>query len=235
MVVRRVGRQLARALRDVLMPAACAACGELAAELCPTCQRNLVTRPAAGCGRCGEPTTPAGACTAGHAALRHVRQLIAPYRYAGTAGVLVRRLKLDSDAAAGQLLARAMADACRELSWSGRPVVASVPLHRARRRRRGFDQAEWLARAVAARLGLKVASGVLERRRATRPQGDALVLSRAANVRGAFRVRAPELVFRRPVLLVDDVFTSGATARACARLLRKAGARSVALLVACRS
>ena len=147
----------------------------------------------------------------------------------------MRRLKLDGNAAAGRLLARAMADSWRLCEVQGRPVVVSVPLHRARRRRRGFDQALWLARAVAARLGLRVAPGVLVRRRATRPQGDARVLSRTENVRGAFAVRAPEVVRARSVVLVDDVFTTGSTARACARLLRQAGARSVVLLVACRS
>ncbi len=65
--------------------------------------------------------------------------------------------------------------------------------------------------------------------------GDARVLSRAANVRGAFAVRRPGRVEGRDVLLVDDVFTTGATARSCAALLRSAGARSVSLLVACRS
>ena len=115
------------------------------------------------------------------------------------------------------------------------PVLAPVPLHRARLRQRGFDQAAWLARRVAARLRLRVAVGALARVRATRPQGDPLVTSRAGNVRGAFAVRRAGAVDGRDVLLVDDVFTTGATARACARLLRAAGAQSVSLLTACRS
>ena len=111
----------------------------------------------------------------------------------------------------------------------------SVPLHRARRRRRGFDQAAWLALGIAKRLGLRAATGVLVRTRAPRPQGDAMVLSRTDNVRGAFAVREPEAIRGRSVLLIDDVFTTGATARTCAKLLKDAGARSVALLVACES
>ncbi len=233
-VMRRLWRQLTRTLLDAVMPPACAACGEPAVTLCDPCRRNLALRPA-GCLRCGEPTTPAGVCTASHAALTHVRQLMAPFRFVGTAGRLVRRFKLDGNAAAGQLLARAMADCCRHQGPDGRALLVAVPLHRARRRRRGFDQALWLARAVATRLGLRVASGVLVRCRATRPQGDALVLSRAENVRGAFVVRLPEAVAGRVVVLLDDVFTTGATARTCAKLLRQAGAREVVVLVACRS
>jgi predicted amidophosphoribosyltransferase len=62
-----------------------------------------------------------------------------------------------------------------------------------------------------------------------------MVLSRTDNVRGAFAVREPEAIRGRSVLLIDDVFTTGATARTCAKLLKDAGARSVALLVACES
>lgn len=221
------------------MPAACAACASQDLEqpdraLCEACHRNLAVR-SAGCHRCGEPLTPDGRCTASHEPLRHISRLSAPYRFAGTGGRLVRRFKLDGNASAGCYLARAMADCLRSQAGLGRPVVVSVPLHKHRRRRRGFDQAEWLARRIAARLGLRRGDGVLVRCRATRPQGDVRVLSRVQNVRGAFRVRAPEAIRGRPVVLVDDVFTTGATARTCARLLRDAGAVSVRILVACRS
>jgi ComF family protein len=181
--------------------------------------------------------TPEGRCNAGHRPLRHVRQLVAALRFAGSGGALVRRFKLDASARAGVLLAREMADAWRVVGGAPRPLLVSVPLHRARRRRRGFDQAAWLASRLGDRLGLRVAVGALARVRATRPQGDARVLSRAANVRGAFSVcrRRVRGLRGRDVLLVDDVWTTGATARACAAQLRAAGAASVSLLVACRS
>jgi ComF family protein len=233
--MRRTWRQLSSALLDVVLPSACSSCGVAAEVLCDTCRRNLVDRISNGCRRCGGATTALGRCVSEHRHLRHVSQLIAPYRFVGTAGRLVRRFKLDGDASAGRWLARAMADAYRECGAVGRPLVLSVPLHRVRRRRRGFDQAAWLAGGIAKRLGLREALGALVRKRATRPQGDALVLSRTENVRGAFGVRAPEAILDRPVLLVDDVFTTGATARTCAKLLRDAGARTVSLLVACES
>jgi ComF family protein len=150
---------------------------------------------------------------------------------------LVRRFKLDADPAAGMWLAKAMAR-----SWAPfhrgvwrHAVLVPVPLHRRRAAERGFDQAEWLARAVASRLGLEVRTGVLVRVRATLPQGDPRVVSRQSNVEGAFRLVRPARVARRRVVLVDDVFTSGATMRNCAALLREAGALEVAALTACRS
>lgn len=185
--------------------------------------------------RCGEPTAPSGRCLASHARLRGLRQLVAPLRFAGAGGGLVRRFKLAGDVAAGRWLAREMADAWRVSGQSPRPLLVPVPLHRQRRRQRGFDQARWLALRLGRRLRFSVAPAALRRARATLPQGDVRVLSRAHNVRGAFAIRRPSLVRGRAVLLVDDVFTTGATARACADQLRLAGACSVSILVACRT
>lgn len=217
------------------LPDACPACGVESEGLCARCRRQLSRRPAPGCQRCGEPLTPSGRCLASHDALRNLRQLVAPLRFVGAGGSLVRSFKLGGDASAGRLLAREMADAWRRDGAPPRPTVVPVPLHRQRLRQRGFDQARWLATRLSRSLRLRTAPDVLARVRATRPQGAVTVLSRAANVRGAFEVKRPRVVDGRDVLLVDDVFTSGATARACAALLRAAGANSVSLLVACRS
>ena len=115
-------------------------------------------------------------------------------------------------------------------------VVCSVPLHPARRFVRGYDQAGLLARFVALELGL-ICLRVLQRTRATPPQGAAGAVSRSANVRGAFRAREDALpwLLGRSVLLVDDVVTSGATADECARCLRRAGASSVIVVCLARA
>lgn len=223
---------------DLLAPPVCPACGESAAGLCRPCATALGVRPDPGCWRCGELVAqPGGRCGADHRELAHLAWHLAPFGYAGTGGALVRRFKLDGELAAGWLLARAMRRrlADRLVGPWRRAVVVPVPLHAARRRQRGFDQAAWLAGAVARPLGLRAAAGVLRRSRNTLPQGDPRVGSRAENVATAFAVVRPRGVVGRRVLLVDDVLTSGATARACAAVLLAAGAREVALLTACRS
>jgi ComF family protein len=116
------------------------------------------------------------------------------------------------------------------LGWPVARVVP-VPLHRSRRRRRGFDQAERIAHGVATVLGRPVWTGVRRVHR-TRRQARSSGARRRGNVRGAFHASpVPPL----PLLLVDDVWTSGATTRAVARALREAGAREVRVAVLVRA
>jgi competence protein ComFC len=176
-------------------------------------------------------------CGGDHRELRHLTFHVAPFRYAGSGGSMVRRFKLDGEAAAGSLLARAMAAALRAQlggPWR-RALLVPVPLHARRRRERGFDQALWLAQRIGRRLGLAVLPAALLRVRVTLPQGDPRVTSREQNVAGVFAVRRRRALQGRRLILVDDVFTSGATLRACAALLRAAGASEVAAVTACRS
>jgi ComF family protein len=111
-------------------------------------------------------------------------------------------------------------------------LVVPVPLHRWRLWRRGYNQAALLAQAVAKLGGAELAVDALERVKPTPPSRGMNRSQRAANVRGAFRVRpgAKALLKGRAVLLVDDVLTTGATADACARVLLRGVAASVNLL-----
>jgi ComF family protein len=220
--------------------------------LCGLCAFGLRRRPIDGfCARCGERAVARSGsrrplrCDSSHAGLRGLRFAASPLRYARTGGALVRRFKLDRDLVAGRWLGRAMAeDLQRRLEEIGFDrlrrttlLLCPVPLHAVRRRRRGFDQALWLADFVGARCGIEVLAGALRRTRPTLPQGDPRVTSRERNVGGAFALGwpAPRRLVGRDVVLVDDVWTSGATARACARVLLDAGARTVALLAAARA
>ena len=106
------------------------------------------------------------------------------------------------------------------------PVIA-VPLHPTRRRERGYNQAELLARSAAVGWSLLAVTGVLERARATRPQARLPEADRAANLDGAFRVREPAWVRGRSWVLVDDVMTTGSTVLAAGEALLEAGARRV--------
>ena len=113
-------------------------------------------------------------------------------------------------------------------------AIVPVPLHPDRRRERGYNQAELIAKPLARQLGLKLGSYLLMR---TKPRPPQLVLSRSEHwksVRGAYATRKGVRVDKLRILLVDDVLTTGATLDACARVLKKAGAASVLGLTVAR-
>lgn len=113
-------------------------------------------------------------------------------------------------------------------------LVVPVPLHIKRLRQRGYNHSLLFARHVAQRLSVPVDTTALKRTRPTVPQVELSASLRQTNVAGAFEVVKPDTVRDRRVLLVDDVLTTGATVRECARVLRKAGA-SVHVLTLART
>lgn len=128
-------------------------------------------------------------------------------------------------------MARAGADLLARTDW-----LVPVPLHYTRLVRRGFNQAAWLAQGIGRQAGRPVSVDGLIRRRRTPPQGGKSVRQRRRNVAGAFVVRPDRCrqIEGHTITLVDDVMTTGATARACTRALKAAGAEKVNLLVLAR-
>ena len=114
----------------------------------------------------------------------------------------------------------------------GFDVVIPVPLHSARKRERGYNQSDLLAREVAARLGIPVLTRALKRVKNTRSQTGLQREERLLNVQGAFRVKDKPAVSGKAVLLVDDVTTTGATLEACGEALILAGSGKVMAVVA---
>ena len=128
----------------------------------------------------------------------------------------------------GRLLVQAMP---RE---AGFDVIVPMPLHWFKQWQRGFNQADLLAREIGKKWNLPVRN-MIRRRRATVPQAGLSNAKRRANVRGAFTVKRGRPLDGMRVLLVDDVVTTGATASACARVLKRAGAAQVVLLALART
>lgn len=115
-------------------------------------------------------------------------------------------------------------------------LIVPVPLHYTRLASRGFNQSGWLASALARRTGRPVCNDALVRSKPTPSQGGLTALERRKNVRGAFAVRPSRagLVEGAHIVLVDDVYTTGATLSACTRALKKGKAASVSVLVLAR-
>lgn len=173
----------------------------------------------------GESAERCGACQRARGSLLQVRAALV---YAAPVDRLLRRFKFHQDLAAGRLLAQLMVEA---LQQAPRPqAVVPVSLHRRRLRQRGYDQALELARPLARELGLPLVEG-LQRVRATHAQSQLDAAARRRNLRGAFVAR-PGLPAH--VALVDDVMTTGATLRAAAMALRRAGVKRVDAWVCAR-
>lgn len=181
------------------------------------------------CVVCGRPSQGEFLCPKCEAELAELRldgtRERAAYRHEGVARKLVHRLKYDNVTAAATVLARAMALDAAKLHLAPDTVVTWVTMPRARRRIRGIDHGQVLARAVALRLGLPVKRLLIRsEKHPLRTQWGSTRAQRLRNLIGMFSAEAE---LPRYILLVDDVTTTGATMETCCACLRQAGARVV--------
>ena len=206
---------------DAILPPTCPGCGREGYLICESCMSYLFRRLDEPAGvPIGLPSSrPAG-----------IVQLEWCASYAGPARACLHALKYDGERRLVDPLSRLMAARWRRAGIGG-DVLVPVPVHPARRRHRGFDQAELLARGVGRSLGIPVASAVARATRTT-AQHHLGRRARATNVGRAFAA-APNAVPQvrgRWVVLIDDLTTTGATLAGCAAVLYESGAASVSAL-----
>jgi ComF family protein len=234
-------------LRDIT-PSEPAGPDRLGGYLCPHCIRLLlpITTPMCSicgrpyatdhgldhiCGRCESTTSDYQAARAVLGYTAAIRRIIHQYKYQGCTQ-LAKPL--------GNMLWEALL-----MHWDPEQidVVIPVPLHRHRLRRRGFNQSAQLLRnwpSQANALGVdadcfQILPEVLVRQKATKPQTGLDADARRVNMRNAFTLRDAPVVKLKHVLLIDDVLTTGATANACAQVLKRAGADSISVLTLARA
>ena len=224
------------ALVDVLLPPSCAACDVvLPAPLgfCEDCAHEVLELPTVHCRRCAEPGAhPGELCTRCAAGVPWERAW-APFEHEGSVAKAIHRFKYEDRSDLARPLGLLLAATSKEVLVSMPGVLLPLPLHEARFRERKFDQAGLLAAVLAERVGREVKADWRFRTRDTRRQVGLAEGEREANVRGAFT--ASRAVAGREVVVVDDVLTSGATAREATRALVSAGAARVFVLTLARA
>jgi ComF family protein len=237
-------RRAGLAALDALLPPRCVACEAMVAvqgQFCGACFATISFITAPLCVRCGVPfasADQAGADELCPGCQEHpplFRQARGALRYSDMARRLILPLKHADRTEMGAILAPMMQRAGAAL-LARADVLVPVPLHRRRLMARRYNQAALLAAALGRLAGCATLPLAMRRLRATQSLGDLSAAARARMVDGAFAVRpafAARLSGRR-ILLIDDVLTSGATARACTLALLTAGAAAVDVLVAAR-
>ncbi len=234
-------RRVAAGAVDLILPPRCPCCGEDVtshALVCAACftRMSFITDPVCRC--CGVPFAAAAqgpVCAGCEAEPPRFAQARAALRYDDGARSLILPLKHADRVELAAVLAAWMTRAGAAMLEAAE-VIVPVPLHRARLRRRRYNQAALLARHLARRSGRHTVLDGLQRVRGTAALGGKTAVERSAELAGAFRVKPARAgaLLGRHVLLIDDVITSGATGNACAAALLEAGAARVDMLAAAR-
>ncbi|HSP45355.1 MAG TPA: ComF family protein [Chthoniobacterales bacterium] len=233
----------AQALTSLFYPATCVVCSanvEPSEYLCPDCERRAPRIAPPFCAKCSEPfpgaITQTFSCANCEHRVLHFDCAVAAYRSRGVVRRLVHQFKYAKQRYLRYPVAKWLLETLRDPRLRDRKfdVIVPVPLHPARERERGFNQAALLAELlpVAARAPVRL---VLERTRYTTTQTAYDRAERMENLHGAFRLRKKQDVRDLRVLLIDDVLTTGSTLSECARVLKVAGAVSIHAATAARA
>jgi len=235
------------ALVDLFFPPLCPVCGLRLGDgrrdpLCGGCWESIEPIAAPYCMVCGIPFSAFGPrgehhrceeCRRHRPAFAYARSVA---RYGGVIREALHAFKFDRVTALERPLGALMAEVGRGMVSVGEiTLVVPVPLHRSRQSERGFNQAELLARRLGRVWKIPVGHGILRRRVATRPQTELNGRDRRRNVRNAFSVVKPAALRGQHVLLVDDIYTTGATCAEAARVLKRGGAAKVGILTVARA
>jgi len=223
---------VAEPILSVLFPPRCVGCGDFESHLCPRCRASLVPIDGDCCPRCGEPgprPLVAGRCSQCMGVDLAFSGARSAFAHTGSARRVVVEFKSGGQPVLAPLMAELARPAFRELVSSldagDRLVVTWVPSHRAAQRQRGYNQAELFARALASGPPIVHRSELVRKTVRTRHQKELGRGGRQANLRGAFAVddkAVASLPFRpAAVVLVDDVYTTGATAQEVAAVLSR--------------
>jgi len=221
-----------RRMLKILYPDRCPVCDRVLTDgslICPQCRARLVSVEEPVCMKCGRQIKDAvQEYCADCVRVRHVFDRgRAVFSYEGEMRRMLYRYKYGNRRDYTEFFAREAAARCGGwIASCGAEALIPVPLHKRKRRRRGYNQAELFAGRLAELLGLPVDAGILARVKDTTPQKKLSDKDRKLNLKNAFKIQSNVIKYNK-VLLIDDIYTTGSTLDEAAKVLKQAGVESV--------
>ena len=215
-------------------------------DLCQQCHKRLPHNHFS-CSKCAAPVaySPPGVrgsrlCGACLSNPGYIDEAVIPYLYRPPVDFMIKRLKFSEENKFSRLLGELLADAIeRRYDSESAPdfpdIVLPVPVHRQRLVERGFNQAEQIARTVTRRFGIPTDTTSITRSVSKLPQSELSAAQREANIRRAFDLQQTQNLRGCHVAILDDVYTTGATAKAISRRLKSAGTRRISVWAVART
>ena len=226
-------RKILRKILELLYPSTCIFCGRLCKEgICRICRENVEYIREPRCKKCGKPidSQEEEFCYDCRRQTFHYEQGRSLWLHKDPVSSSIYALKYKNRRVYGEVYARELATRFERIIrfWQV-DVIIPVPIHKKKRRKRGFNQAEIIAKEVGRLLNIPVNCTSVVREKDTTPQKELSSRSRRKNLKKAFRV-TDERVKRKRVLLIDDIYTTGSTIDSIAEILRKAGCEKIYFL-----
>ena len=232
---RKIVRNFYHFSLDLIFPKTCIGCGRAGKTLCADCKNQIKMVKTFCCPRCGRINRNGGYCPNCENQKKNFLTgvLVAADYERGPTKELIHHLKYAGIIEVAPILAGMLISRLAKSKLRGKKVLVPVPLHWFKKRSRGFNQAEILAKIVSYKAEIPLALA-LKRKKNTKSQVELTGRERRENLVGAFVCVDAAAVKDKTVILVDDVATTGTTLNECARVLRTAGARQVWGLVVAR-
>lgn len=233
-------------LFNLIFPAECSLCSnslETIREryICSNCLKKIIPIELPVCDRCGKPLVSSfnhlqhPLCRECRTMRRYFTIARAVGTYEGVLKKAIWLFKYEGKTGLQSTLGQMMVDRITHLDWINKiDIIIPIPLCKARLRERGYNQSDILSDFMSKKLNIPVSRNNLKRIKATIAQASLKRSQRIKNVYNAFCIQRPEKFSGKRVLLIDDVFTTGATSNECSRILKKAGASDIFVLTLAR-
>jgi ComF family protein len=197
--------------------------------ICISCEAELKTIKGILCKKCSKPMdNDSEICNECIHVPKFFDRAVAPFSYEGKIKMLIRDFKYNNKSYLYKLFGNKMCVFLNEIEKNKFDAVIPVPIHKSKLSTRGYNQSELLASYIASNFGLPMVKLII-RNKITKPQNKLSNSERMDNVKGAFKISNIELKLKN-ILLVDDIYTTGATLNECSKLLKNKGAEKIVCL-----